>query len=290
MKYFPAGVGSTVEVAEIESLAKGTIIVGDGVGAPSTAAAGADDTLIVYDAAQGNGIKATNVLNTLTVASPVGNYGLTVRGEAGTRAIHIQDSAAANVCAINTISDGLDFNLSVAGHNFDFQAVGTSIIELAVAGIDLKQPTTVTDTTGNALVVGPLGTTNPTLKVDCSTGSGATGLDIANRAAGSGVYLTVISSGATEHMHLVAKGAGGVIGMDSTIEMSDAKDIKVQTTTGTKIGTATAQKIGFWNTTPVAQQAHISDPTGGGTVDAEARTAINSINALLATLGLTAAS
>ncbi len=47
--------------------------------------------------------------------------------------------------------------------------------------------------------------------------------------------------------------------------------------------------IGFFNTTPAAQPGHIADPTGGGTVDAEARTAINSINAVLATLGLTAA-
>jgi hypothetical protein len=39
------------------------------------------------------------------------------------------------------------------------------------------------------------------------------------------------------------------------------------TTTGTKIGTATSQKIGFWNTTPVTQptaalQAAITDSTG----------------------------
>jgi hypothetical protein len=32
------------------------------------------------------------------------------------------------------------------------------------------------------------------------------------------------------------------------------KDIVTDTTTGTKIGTATGQKLGFWNATPVAQQ------------------------------------
>jgi len=77
--------------------------------------------------------------------------------------------------------------------------------------------------------------------------------------------------------------------IDSNLDIS-TKDIITDTTTGTKIGTATTQKIGFWNATPVVQQAHIADPTGGGTVDAEARTAINSILAQLATVGLQAAS
>lgn len=48
--------------------------------------------------------------------------------------------------------------------------------------------------------------------------------------------------------------------------------------------------VGFFGATPVAQQVHVADPTGGATVDAEARTAINAINAICATFGLTAAS
>lgn len=41
-----------------------------------------------------------------------------------------------------------------------------------------------------------------------------------------------------------------------------AKDILLDTTTGSKIGTAAAQKIGFWGVTPVIQQAHIIDADG----------------------------
>jgi len=74
------------------------------------------------------------------------------------------------------------------------------------------------------------------------------------------------------------------------LTLADAVDIVVNATTGTKIGTATAQKIGFWNATPIVQEAHIADPSGGATIDAEARTAINAINAMLAATGLTAAS
>ena len=36
--------------------------------------------------------------------------------------------------------------------------------------------------------------------------------------------------------------------------MADAANIALNTTAGTKIGTATAQKLGFWNATPVIQQ------------------------------------
>ena len=41
-----------------------------------------------------------------------------------------------------------------------------------------------------------------------------------------------------------------------------AKNIVTDTTTGTKIGTATSQKIGFFNATPVVQQATTGTTTG----------------------------
>ena len=81
-------------------------------------------------------------------------------------------------------------------------------------------------------------------------------------------------------------GVTGIITSSGGITMGDAKNIIVNATTGTKIGTGTTQKIGFWNATPAAQQAHIADPTDLATCI----TAITSINALCATLGLTAAS
>jgi len=76
---------------------------------------------------------------------------------------------------------------------------------------------------------------------------------------------------------------------DGDLEFGDAVDMVFNTTTGTKIGTATNQKLGFFNTTPVVQAVHIADPTGGATQDAEARTAINAILVVLENVGLTAA-
>lgn len=51
----------------------------------------------------------------------------------------------------------------------------------------------------------------------------------------------------------------------NTITMAESNDIATGTTTGSKIGTATTQKIGFWNVTPVVQQvtaAYTSDGEG----------------------------
>jgi hypothetical protein len=47
----------------------------------------------------------------------------------------------------------------------------------------------------------------------------------------------------------------GVASSSSLLHLADAGNITVGTTTGTKIGTATSQKLGFWNVTPVIQPA-----------------------------------
>jgi len=98
----------------------------------------------------------------------------------------------------------------------------------------------------------------------------------------SSPYLTVASG--------LTVTAGGLTVTAGNLTLADGNAIAVGTSSGTKIGTATTQKLGFWNATPVVQQSHIANPSGGTTVDTEARAAIASINALCATLGLMAAS
>jgi hypothetical protein len=73
-----------------------------------------------------------------------------------------------------------------------------------------------------------------------------------------------------------------------TLTMSDGVNIALGTTTGTKIGTATSQKIGFYNATPVVQGAPVADATGGTTIDAEARAAINALISRIEAVGLIA--
>ena len=57
---------------------------------------------------------------------------------------------------------------------------------------------------------------------------------------------------------------------------------------GIKIGSATTSLLGFYGVTPVDQPDTVADPSGGGTQDAEARTAINAIIDRLQELGLIA--
>lgn len=73
----------------------------------------------------------------------------------------------------------------------------------------------------------------------------------------------------------------------TTMYLNDC-NLKLGVSTGTKIGTTTAQKLGFWGATPVVQQAAISDASGGAVVDDQARAAINSALAVLRTLGIIA--
>lgn len=74
------------------------------------------------------------------------------------------------------------------------------------------------------------------------------------------------------------------------IQMADGRNIQTGLTTGTKIGTAATQKLGFYGVTPIVQPVAISAPTGAGSagVDQPARDAINVIILRLQDLGLTA--
>jgi hypothetical protein len=74
------------------------------------------------------------------------------------------------------------------------------------------------------------------------------------------------------------------IGSTGGFTLADAQDIAVGTTTGTKIGTATTQKIGFFNATPVVQQAAVADATDAASTQAR----LNDLLARLRTLGLIA--
>jgi parallel beta-helix repeat protein len=69
--------------------------------------------------------------------------------------------------------------------------------------------------------------------------------------------------------------------------LTDAINIELGTTTGTKIGTATTQKIAFHNATPVVQASFIASPAADVT---ELKTAVDAIRTLLSDKGLMAAS
>lgn len=73
-----------------------------------------------------------------------------------------------------------------------------------------------------------------------------------------------------------------------TGNLSVGGNVILPTSGGTQIGTATDQLLGFYGATPVNQPETIADPSGGATVDSEARTAINALIDRLQELGLIA--
>ncbi|MGL4999512.1 MAG: hypothetical protein ACRC5T_11135 [Cetobacterium sp.] len=80
----------------------------------------------------------------------------------------------------------------------------------------------------------------------------------------------------------------GVLAPTELMHLKEAGNFRFGTTTGTKIGTATNQKIGFWNSIPVIQPAAVANATGGVVIDSEARTQLNLLLAKLRTIGIIA--
>jgi hypothetical protein len=74
------------------------------------------------------------------------------------------------------------------------------------------------------------------------------------------------------------------ISNDRSITVSDGGNVVLGTTTGTKIGTATTQKLGFYNATPVVQPAAVADATTA----IDVITQLNDLLAKLRTLGIIA--
>jgi hypothetical protein len=93
-------------------------------------------------------------------------------------------------------------------------------------------------------------------------------------------------TGGTERLRITSAGLVGigVTAPSSLLHLADAGNISVGTTTGTKIGTATTQKLGFYNATPVVQPAAVADATDAATVI----TQLNDLLAKLRTLGIIA--
>lgn len=72
------------------------------------------------------------------------------------------------------------------------------------------------------------------------------------------------------------------------LQLFDGKNIQVGKAHGTIIATETTQKLGFYGKTPVAQQPNIPVPSGGATIDAEARVAIANLISTLRNIGINA--
>jgi hypothetical protein len=135
--------------------------------------------------------------------------------------------------------------------------------------------------------IGSLGAATATISSSTNTSN----LDLTNSTQttrlGAANTDFFISHAGSEPLRITSAGLvgiGGVTAPSSLLHLADAGNITVGTTTGTKIGTATTQKLGFYNATPVVQPAAVADATD----EATAITQLNDLLAKLRTLGIIA--
>lgn len=137
--------------------------------------------------------------------------------------------------------DGNTFSSTDTDGNINLTPNGTG--RSVVTNLTATSPRVVTginDTNGNELV-------NVT-----ATASAVNEITIANAATGTGPTISTTGGDTNINLNISLKGTGSV-------NIEDATDIILGTTTGTKIGTATSQKIGFYGVTPVIQQVELTD-------------------------------
>ena len=70
--------------------------------------------------------------------------------------------------------------------------------------------------------------------------------------------LLVISEGGVTKKISVSNLVSAALNLSGNKTVFDGVNLVLGTTTGTKLGTAVTQKIGFWNVTPVAQSTQRS--------------------------------
>lgn len=101
------------------------------------------------------------------------------------------------------------------------------------------------------------------------------------------IAVTETSTGSGTKL-LISATVGGVskFAVDNTgkVVLGEGANIVTGTSTGTKIGEGTTQKLGFWGATPVAMPAAVADATD----NASAIVQLNSLLAKLRTIGLIA--
>lgn len=262
---------------------------------------------------------ATHAMNRQTVDSRVGvPDGSTVQVSASVLSVKDNGVTLAKMAQVAT---GSFLGRSTAGTgNVEVLTVAGAKTLLAivpgdVTGFDTQVRTSRVDQMAAASV-------DQTWTAGLTTGSGTAGhgkLLLSSSAILNSVFLAYANTADTQPGALLGAtlglkmGAGGSSATDTTISrtsanvitidatsgvsitgsitLSDAKNIVVNTTTGTKIGTATGQKLGFWNATPVIQQASASQAavavTGatnttpfGYTTSAQADAIVTLVNAI----------
>lgn len=102
--------------------------------------------------------------------------------------------------------------------------------------------------------------------------------------AGGSLILSTYTTGAAATAGVLTTRL--TLDTDGVLTFADGVNMVFGGATGTKIGSSPTEMLAFYGASPVTQQASVGSPSGGATVDTEARVAIDAIILRLSTLGL----
>lgn len=147
--------------------------------------------------------------------------GLTINAGTLSGSTLASNVVSSSLTGVGTITTGVWAGTPIAASSLSGTTLASNVVNSSITGLgtvttgiwnagalSTTGPITDTSVSANALAVGPAGTTNPTLQIDASTLSAATGLKVKSAAVGSGVALTTLSSGTNESLTINAKGTG----------------------------------------------------------------------------------
>lgn len=186
----------------------------------------------VYEAGTGVGAPASAVGGFVRHSSTLGGYTYTVYSA------DIQ---------VNTGAGAADLTLYETG----VSSIGANTTSWTAFHAADPVPTAGTLTTAYGLKIEEI--TTATNKYGIWIGGG-TGIHF--RQAGEKVYSSAADTLDLDSVTTINSRIGGTVKLalaTSTLTFSDAVNIAVNGTTGTKIGTATTQKLSLWNATPIVQ-------------------------------------
>lgn len=200
--------------------------------------------------------------------------------------LDVNNLSTATISYFYCTTDGLAAPVNYRRVTIDTSSATNQLIRTEAAGTGLTagQPRILQVGTGPSVGTDIAGQ-NVILHAGPPTGSGVPGAILFQQGLPVGGTGTAVTALATIWQISTAGVLTGSAGFGITL---NAANIATDTSTGTKIGTATNQKIGFYNATPIVQGASVADATGGAIIDAEARTAINALISRIEALGLIA--
>ena len=238
----------------------GTDVGGTGTNRNLALSAGAVTMTIVPSASSGNGVFRFPVSTGIAGAYVVNSSG-SLSASSGT-----QGSLLVNPTFTQTGSAGYNAILvnvtettTGSGTKYLFRAQVGSTDKFLVSNSGIVTGAEYVQTSSNGIYSSTTASFNKM--------SGGTLDDGAVIGLGGSTHATLASIG------VLRVGATEISRWDTNgITIADAKNIILNTTTGTKIGTSTTQKLGFWNATPIAKP---TTGIAGATFVAGAGTAVN---------------